>query len=273
MDTWPRISLVIPSYNQGTFIEATLRSVLDQEYPDLELLVIDGGSTDDSVEIIRRCADRIAYWVSEPDDGQTYALIKGFERATGAIQGWLCTDDLLEPDSLRDVAQFFAGHPGAEVVYGDAIWIDVAGRPIRPKREIPFNRFIWTYDYNYIPQPSTFWRKTLYDRVGGLDTHFDLAMDADLWARFADATRIYHVRRYWSRVRVYPQQKTLRLAARSRAEDRLIRERWVGSQPDWAWQGMRVAAKSVRVAWKLVTGCYGPYGQWPGRDRPPQTRG
>ena len=272
MDTWPRISLVVPSYNQGEFIEATLRSVLDQDYPDLELLIIDGGSTDDSVDIIRRYADRIAYWVSEPDDGQTHALIKGFARATGTIQGWLCTDDLLEPGSLREVAQFFADHPAAQVGYGDAIWIDVAGRPVRPKREIPFNRFIWTYDYNYLPQPSTFWRAALYERVGGLDTSFDLAMDADLWARFADVTTLYHVRRYWSRMRTYPQQKTQRLRDRSRAEDRIIRERWVGSKPDWVWKGMRPLAKSVRVVWKLATGCYGPDRNFPGDNRPSQPR-
>lgn len=263
MDPWPRISIVIPSFNQGRFIEATLRSLFDQGYPNLEVLLIDGGSTDNTIEIVQRYADRLAYWVSEPDEGQTHALIKGFDRATGEIGGWLCSDDLHEPWTLREVAQFFASHPQAQVVYGDSSWIDIDGRPIRPKREHAFNRFIWTYDYNFIPQPSTFWRMSLYRQVGGLDKAFDLAMDADLWIRFADVTRLYHVRRYWSRMRFYPQQKNQARRAESNAEDRLMRRRYIGDEPLYSLRTKKVLAKGMRIAWKLATGCY-----WWGRDNP-----
>ncbi len=263
MDAFPRISIVIPSFNQGRFIEATLRSLLDQSYPSLEVLVIDGGSTDSTVEIIEQYAGHLAYWVSEPDEGQTHALIKGFDRATGEIGGWLCSDDLHEPWTLREVAGFFGAHPQAQVVYGDSSWIDIDGRPIRPKREHAFNRFIWTYDYNFIPQPSTFWRMSLYRQVGGLDQAFDLAMDADLWIRCADVTRLHHVRRYWSRMRFYPQQKNQARRAESNVEDRIMRRRYIGDESLYSLRAKKVIAKGTRIAWKLATGCY-----WWGRDNP-----
>jgi glycosyltransferase involved in cell wall biosynthesis len=263
VNDWPKISIVIPSYNQGRFIEATLRSLVDQQYPNLELIIIDGGSKDESVEIIRRYADHITYWVSEPDRGQIDALIKGFGHATGEIEGWLCSDDLHEPWTLREVAQFFRQHPAAQVVYGDSAWIDTEGRPIRPKREHAFNRFIWTYDYNFIPQPSTFWRRELYRQVGGVNPKVRVAVDAELWIRFADVTRLYHVRRYWSRMRFYPEQRNQRLRAQSDEDDREMRRRYIGDEGPVSLKIKKVIAKSTRIAWKLVTGCY-----WWGKDNP-----
>ncbi|MGC8876987.1 glycosyltransferase family 2 protein [Thermus sp.] len=253
---WPKITVVTPSYNQARFLEATLRSVHDQGYPNLEHIVIDGGSTDGSVEIIRKFEDRLAYWVSEPDKGQTDALIKGFSRATGEILAWLNSDDLYEPRALWEVAEFFARHPDVQFVYGDALWIDTEGRILKPKKEIPFNRFIWFYDHNYIPQPSAFWRRELYEAVGGLDPRFDLAMDADLWIRFSERTRPVHVRRIWSRMRLYPEQKNQRLRAVSNQEDEIIRKRYLLDEPSWRRRVKRLLAKGMRVGWKLVWGCY-----------------
>lgn len=253
---WPSMSVVTPSYNQARFIEASLRSVLDQHYPRLEYIVIDGGSTDGSVEVIRRHAGRLAYWVSEPDNGQTDALIKGFARATGDILCWLNSDDLLEPGSLGEVAQFFESNPRARVVYGDATCIDVRGGPLKRKQEHAFSRFVWMYDHNYIPQPSTFWRRDLYEEVGGLDPQFDLAMDADLWIRFAQVTPMYHVNRVWSCERIYPEQKNQRLRARSDAEDLLIRRRYLGDERPWSRRAKALVAKGMRVTWKLALGSY-----------------
>ena len=186
----PRISVVTCSFQQASYLEQALRSVLEQAYPSLEYVVVDGGSSDGSAEIIRRHAPALAHWVSEPDGGQTQALIKGFSRCTGDVLGWLCSDDLLLPGALRTVGEFFAAHPGVAAAYGDALWIDAGGRLLRPKREIDFSRFVLLHDHNYIPQPSMFWRRSLYDAVGGLDARFDLAMDADLWERFSASTRI-----------------------------------------------------------------------------------
>jgi glycosyltransferase involved in cell wall biosynthesis len=252
----PKITVVTPSYNQGRFIERTLRSVLDQGYPSLEYIVIDGGSTDGSVDVIRRCEGSLAYWVSEPDQGQTYALIKGFARSTGEIQCWLNSDDLFEPWTLREVATFFSEHPDVRVVYGDSLWIDETDRQIRLKKEQAFSRFIWMYDHNFIPQPSTFWRRDLYEQVGGLDPRFDLSMDADLWIRFAEVTKLHHVRRRWSRLRSYREQKMQRLKAQAVSEDLEIRNRYLDGEAPWSRSAKKGSAKALRIAWKGITGCY-----------------
>lgn len=255
-----KLSVVVPSFNQGEFLEETLKSLAAQKSvaeDELEIIVIDGGSTDQSVDIIKHHADRIAYWVSEPDEGQTHALIKGFDVATGDVFGWICSDDLLEPTTVRTVLDYFAAHPDAAFVYGDACWIDREGRFLRWKKEIPFNWFIWAHDYNYIPQPSAFWRRALYDEVGGLCREFDLAMDADLFARFARRTRPRHVRSVWSRMRTYPEQKNQRLRARSDQEDlRIRRELGYAVDVPGVRSALFLAAKAARVGWRLMTGCY-----------------
>jgi glycosyltransferase involved in cell wall biosynthesis len=252
----PKISVVTPSFNQGRFLEETLRSIHDQGYPNLEHIVIDGGSTDSSVAVIQQFADRLSYWVSEKDNGQTDALIKGFNRATGDIHCWLNSDDLFEPATLEEVAQFFHEHPEVRFIYGDSTWIDVDGRPFKPKREHPWNRFVWMFDHNFIPQPSAFWRSDLYHEVGGLDPTFDLAMDADLWIRFADVTRPRHVRRDWSRMRFYPEQKNTRMRAASGVEGRAIRSRYLSPASRRKSRARRIAARLLRVALKTSAGAY-----------------
>lgn len=252
----PSISVVVPSFNQAMFIEETLRSILDQDYPNLELIVIDGGSKDGSVDVIRKYESSISYWVSEPDAGQTDALIKGFSRASGEIQCWINSDDQMTDKSMFQVAKFFNEKPDAEAVFGDTIWIDRDGRPLRTQREIPFNRFIWLHTYNYIPGMSMYWRRALYERVGGLDPRFDLAMDADLWSRFADMTKIYHMRHIWSYQRFYAEQKNSSLRSMSDAEDEFIRQRcWGTSRPKFL-PIKRATAIVMRVLWRAATGCY-----------------
>jgi glycosyltransferase involved in cell wall biosynthesis len=252
----PKISVVTPSFNQAKYLEATMKSVLDHGYPKLEYIVIDGGSSDGSVEIIEKYAEELAYWVSEPDRGQTHALIKGFERASGEIMAWLCSDDLYEPYTLREVAQIFVRKPHWQVVYGDALWIDAVSHPIRFQKEIGFNRFVWMYRYNYIPQPSTFWRRGIYERVGGLHERWDLTLDADLWIRFAEHTELHHVPRMWSRMRRYPEQKNMRLRSKSDEERALIRSRYLPDEPTWKRSLNQVAARGLRVALRMRRGAY-----------------
>ncbi len=251
-----KISVVVPSFNQGHYIEQTLISILGQAYPELELIVVDGGSTDNTVQILKKYKDGITWWVSEPDKGQTDALIKGFGRATGDIMCWLNSDDLLQPGALHEVASFFLNHPKVDAVFGDTTWIDDKGKPLREQREMPFNRFIWMYTYNYIPGMSMFWRRRIYEEVGGLNPEFDLAMDADLWIRFADVGKIAHVRQQWSMMRFYPEQKNRSLREKSDAEDLKIRARYLRDQQSYIYCFKKLLALNLRGAWKLFTGCY-----------------
>jgi glycosyltransferase involved in cell wall biosynthesis len=253
----PSISLVTCSYNQGQYLDATMQSVLSQNYAGLEYVVIDGNSTDDSVDVIRRHESQLASWVSEPDAGQTDALIKGFDRTEGEIMGWLCSDDLLLPGALQAVGEFFARNPDEMAVYGDALWIDGDGHFLRPKREMPFSRFVFLYDHNYIPQPSMFWRRSLYKKVGGLNPAFNLAMDGDLWDRFAQATRIAHLSRYLSCMRCYPEQKTRALRPRAMRENAVLRVRRAGALTESLYPVLYPCAKAMRVAFKAFGGGYG----------------
>ena len=255
----PKISVVVPSFNQARYLELTLRSILDQDYPGLELIVIDGGSRDESAEIIRRYENRIQFWCSEPDGGQTQGILKGMTHATGEILCFLNSDDLFEPGALEEAGAFFATHPEVDVVFGDALWIDAEGNALRRQKEIPFNRFLWLYTYNYIPGMSTFWRRSIYDRAGGFDPAYQLAFDADLWIRFSELGKIEHVARQWSRMRFYPEQKNRRLRQESNDEEKRIRTRYFRNQavPATYWLRRKLAL-SLRFAWKLLTGCYFP---------------
>jgi glycosyltransferase involved in cell wall biosynthesis len=251
----PRVSIVTCSYQQGQFIDATIRSVIEQNYEDLEYIVMDGGSRDETVAILQRYDSRIHYWVSEKDAGQTDALIRGFARSTGEVMGWLCSDDLLLPNALKTVGQFFADNPDIDAVYGDALWIDHSGKLIRPKKEISFSRFMLRYDHNYVPQPSMFWRRALFDKVGGLDPRFSLAMDSDLWDRFSQMTRIAHIPSFLSCMRFYPEQKTRALRTDADREDREIRNRSrLAATPIGV--GLRRVARLRRCLTKLMAGAY-----------------
>ena len=257
MTKLPSISLVTCSYQQGNYLEATLRSVLDQNYPALDYIVMDGGSSDQSTGIIKRYEADIAFWLSEPDEGQTDALIKGFNRSSGEIQGWLCSDDLLLPGALQTVGKFFAAHPDVLALYGDALWIAGDGGFLRPKKETGFHRFVFLYDHNYVPQPSMFWRRCLYDAVGGLDANFNLAMDSDLWERFSAKTRISHIAKYLSCMRFYPEQKTRSMKPKGRREDAIIRcRRPPHSHLAFAYPLLHMVARLARISAKAMIGAY-----------------
>jgi glycosyltransferase involved in cell wall biosynthesis len=257
-----KLSIVIPSFDHARFLERTLESIWAQrgvDKSDVEVIVIDGGSQDGTLEVLKRHESRLTYMISEPDGGQTDALIKGIQRATGDILCWLCSDDLYERDTLSDVIALFESETSMEWAYGDSMWIDENDRVLWPKKEIPFNWFIWTNCHNYIPQPSCFWRRRLYEKVGGLDRAFTVAMDGDLWARFAVQSRPRHIRRVWSRMRFYEGQRNCGSREVSNVQDRLIRARLGVSyaSPSIVWARWLVA-KVLRTAWKAGTGCYSP---------------
>lgn len=184
----PLISVITPSYNQGQFLEETILSVLNQDYPSIEYIIIDGGSNDSSVDIIRKYEERLAYWVSEPDRGQSHALNKGISHATGDILFWLNADDLCLPDTFSTVAEAFSQQPLARIVIGQAYVIDHEGRLCGELK----SRFTSWADYATrkcnIRQVATFFDQKLFDELGGVDESLEYSMDTDLLLRF---TRIH----------------------------------------------------------------------------------
>lgn len=178
------MSIVTPSYNQAQFLEETILSVLSQDYPNLEYIIIDGGSADGSVDIIRKYEDRLAYWVSEADEGQSDAINKGWRRASGEILAWLNSDDTYVPGAVRAVVQYFKSHPQVDMVYGYLNWIDESGEvtwTTEPSTTFDLNRLI--YSTFFVPQPTVFFRKHVVDKIGMLDTSLHYCMDCDLWHR------------------------------------------------------------------------------------------
>lgn len=256
-----KASIVVCSYNQGQYLGDALESLIRQSNllpGELEIIVVDGMSTDNSMEVISRYRDRLDVVVREPDRGQADALRKGFRMATGEIFGWLCSDDLLEPTTIRAVLDQFRESPEARFIYGDALFIGASGRVIEVKREIQWHRFIWLHDHNYILQPSAFWRRELYEEAGEIDIDLQVCLDEELFARFASLTQPHHVRRVWSSLRMYPGIKTYRLRGIYRAEHGLILQKWgAGYSSSFDRLACFVAAKCWRTFLKISTNCYG----------------
>ena len=195
VENHPRISVVTPSYNQDEFLEATLRSVIAQDYPSLEYVVIDGGSTDTSADIIRRYEADLAYWVSEPDQGHAHALNKGFARTTGEIMCWINSSDMYYPWTFETVAQVFSQLPQVGWIAGFGSIFDLDGVPRSVGSPPHVNIYdVLAGDYRQIQQESVFWRRSLWERAGGrLDEGLKCAADFDLWLRFFRLAPLYGV--------------------------------------------------------------------------------
>ena len=182
------ISIITPSYNQGQFLEQTIQSVLAQDYPHIEYLIIDGGSKDNSIEIIQRYAKRLAYWESSSDRGQAHAINKGLQRASGEVLGWLNSDDLLLPDAVSRVVAAFRDHPDVDVVYGRIERIDERGEivptPLLPKDKVVFSKQLVVGEC-VINQPGAFWQRSIMEKAGMLDEDLHYAMDYEYWIRLA----------------------------------------------------------------------------------------
>lgn len=235
MRALPLVSIVTPSYNQAAFLGQTIDSVLGQDYPNLEYLIADGGSTDGSLEIIERHADRLAWWVSEKDSGQAEAINKGLQRARGEIVAWLNSDDLYLPGAISQAVEALQRNPDLGLVYGEAISIDQDGRPLG---RFKFGDWGLTdlICFRIICQPAVFMRRSVLEQAGFLDPKFHFMLDHQLWIRMARLAPIAHqpvdlnlvgcpAVGLWAAARQHPGAKTC------------LRRPVLGARPFKRWSG------------------------------------
>jgi glycosyltransferase involved in cell wall biosynthesis len=194
--SYPKITIITPNYNLGYYLERTILSVISQNYPNLEYIIIDGGSTDNSLEIIKKYESNIAYWVSEKDSGLYNALNKGFKVSTGEIMGWINSDDLLHPKSLITIASYFVKFKKMNWLQGYPTLIN-ENDEIVSKREPVTNKYYfltkkYTHNHSFVQQESTYWRRSLWDKAGSyISEEYKLAGDFEIWMRFFLLDKLY----------------------------------------------------------------------------------
>src|SRR4030095_10136160 len=245
----PLVSIATPSYNQGKYLEQTIQSVLGQDYARIEYLVVDGASTDDSVEIIKRYFlksdglppefqklasgfHKINWWVSEKDSGQGDAINKGFGHANGEIIAWLNSDDYYLPGTISAVVKVFEENPDVGMVYGDMLAVDERGQTINALK-YKQHTLQDLLCFQIIGQPSVFFRRVVLEKTGGLDTTFHFLLDHHLWVRIAQQGKILHVPQTWAAARYHAEAKNRAKAAEFGREAFLIWD-WAKSQPGLA---------------------------------------
>jgi len=205
----PLVSIVTPSFNQARYLEDTIQSVLAQNYPRLEYIVVDGGSNDGSVHIIKNYESKITWWVSEKDQGQTDAINKGFAHARGDVLAWINSDDTYEPNAIFSAVKFLQGHPEIGLIYGDANYINENARVIGRFPAAQTDLIRLRRGYVHIPQQAAFFRADLWRAVAPLDPSFYFAMDYDLWVRLATRSQVKYVPQTWANFRLHTSGKTI----------------------------------------------------------------
>jgi glycosyltransferase involved in cell wall biosynthesis len=226
----PKISIITPSFNQGRFLEDTILSVLNQNYPNLEYIIIDGGSTDNSVEIVRKYEKYFAYWVSEKDKGHAHAVNKGFARATGEIVGWLNSDDTYLPRALETIANAFQGYPHVGAIYGNGVITTEEGEWLRVKNEIPFS-FRRLCHRMFIVQPAFFFKRDLLTRVGYLREDLCFPIDWEFFVRIAKSCKVRHIPKALATYRLQKASKSMAHSSERHAkEDALVRRTALGQE-------------------------------------------
>ncbi len=270
LPTSPKISIVTPTFNQAAFIEEALLSVKDQHYENVEHIVIDGASTDGTVEILQRYRSQPGWehlsWISEPDRGQSDALNKGFQRVTGDIIGWLNSDDRYRSHCFTEVVKAFNKNLQSDVVFGDYTMMDEAGRFLRVRREIEFSRFLLSYLHIlYIPTTSSFFRRRIFDEGNWCDVSLDNTMDYEYYLRLAQkGYRFQHVPELWADLRLHPRSKSIaekgrvfqlhdEIAVNYSPLLRRLHPRWLQR---FVLKSLQTAARARRCSEKLFRGYY-----------------
>ena len=218
---WPRIGIVTPSYNQGRFIEETIRSVLLQGYPCLDYVIMDGGSSDPSVEIIKKYEPWLKFWKSGPDQGQTNAINDGWQKLEVDILAWLNSDDVYLPETMRKAAQYLMNNPETVLIYGDVLYVDENGKILFRGTSQDFDprELLLGHKRDYIPQASVFLRSKVFKEIGKLDESFDFAMDCEYWLRIGFKYEAKYVKNeILAKVRVHKEAKTYKFGYRSTEE-------------------------------------------------------
>ncbi len=256
----PSVSIITPSFNQADYLEETIQSVLSQNYPEMEYLIVDGGSTDESVEIIERYADQLAWWVSEPDKGQSDGINKGFRKATGDIVCWVNSDDVLMPQAVEKAVKVFNEYPDAAMIYGDVYSIDETGKTFN---EMKYGD--WglkdLMQFSIIGQPAVFMRREAVHASDYLEVSFQYLMDHHLWLRLAQEGEIVHVPEFFAKARYHGEAKNIVQAANFGVEAfRLVG--WMRSQPmtsrlmkeDHFWKKVEAGAHRFNARYLLDAG-------------------
>jgi len=224
----PKISIITVNYNKGKYIEDTILSVLSQNYENKEYILIDGASTDNSLEIIEKYKQKIDYFISEPDSGMTDALIKGFAHATGEILCWLNSDDMFSDNTLQEVAKIFSKND-VDILFGNGYFVNSNNDIIKPFRVSKLTNEAVVSGVTSFMQPSIFWSSNIFNKVGGIDRSFNIVMDLDLFTRilYSPEVKVHFSSFYFSRFRIHSEQSSSWATKDAyRYEIKRIRERY-----------------------------------------------
>lgn len=229
----PKISIITPTLNQAQFIEETILSVLTQRYPNFDYIVIDGGSTDGTLDLLKKYQNHLN-WISEKDHGQVEAINKGIKLSTGDIIAYINSDDLYLPDTLIKIGQFFAENDQANIISGKCLNIDIEGNETRPwitrykNFWLQLNNDNFLKITNYISQPATFWRSELIKSIGVFNPEYRYAMDYDYWLRISQKHKVYTINEYLAKFRIYPTSITSSNSKKQFQEELNIAKKYAG---------------------------------------------
>lgn len=228
-NNYPKISIVMPSYNQAQFIEKSILSILDQNYPNTEIIIIDGGSSDGTVDVIKKYDDKITLWISEKDEGQSDALNKGFDKCTGEIYGWLNSDDIYLPNAFKHSVSILKKNDDKSIVFGDWSFINNQDKVIEQHHAFDFNLNHFKYEGFHLNAQSMFWRKDVHNHFSGFQVNLHSTMDYQMILEFGineGEKSFIRTPKILGAFRRYEEQKTIRMTPEILEEHRMISERY-----------------------------------------------